>query len=931
MLNLRNATLSGMKTYQTTTLHVIVFVVFSANYEYAAVCLPEAQAESTHYCYVHLLSNTTANVQIHRIGDSESFSLPAGEVYKREYDDFPTIGVESKAIRITSDVAIQVLVYKVSSNPQWNDAYMVHHQIGDRCSYFTTADNHNCGFSSNNKHFYLLTSFYDNTSVNITQQDGISYHLDLPEFGTFVRKTVDFDAYLAIGTQIISSKPINVISGNLCTEMPSGGFYGTYLSSIPDITSLSKEYIVPRLVSETSDPGYTVTIVATQDNTIVDSDGDVSVLDEGEAAIFDYDVARSIFVTCSKTCLVAQIAKFQAFQDEHGNFMQTILAEADFSTYAFFTAPDPYPRLFLSLVVKGESPGDDIFLNGTSLGSLDWTAINGFSSAEMSLDHGVYELYSMDSRPFAAYVYQHLMYRSAGVGYTILPSGLSWTPPPTEPTTPELTTEEPTTPEITTEEPENYEYAAVCLPETGSETEYCYVHLLSSTTANVEIHHASDSESFSLPAGEVYEREYRDFPNIGVESKAIRIISDVAIQVLVYKTSTNPRYNDVYMVPSQIGDRSSYFTVADSNTCNSGSNYNQFYLVTSFYDNTSVNITQQDGTTYHVDLPTFGTFTQKTQDGEDHLAIGTKIISSKPVNVISGDLCAMDPSLWFGTYLSSIPESTSLSKEYVVPKLISETSNPGYTLTIIATEDNTIVDSDGSVRILDEGEAAMFNYFGRSIFVNCSKPCLVAQTARSELNKHGSFMQTMLAESDFSTFAFFTTPDLYPTSFLTLVVEGDSPGKDIYLNGASLESLDWTAIGGFSSAEMSLDHGVYELYSTDGRLFAAYVYQHTMSYTGGLGYALLQLGLSWIPPTTSEPITSEVTTSEPSTEPTTPPSTPRPSAPLPQHAVRVNGTTYTADGLPMTPQCAVVSKTVSLHNIVTCAYIFECRSTGSEL
>ena len=232
-----------------------------------------------------------------------------------------------------------------------------------------------------------------------------------------MQKTVDFDAHLAIGTQINSSKPINVISGNLCTKIPSSSWYGIYLSSIPDTTSLSKEYIVPKLISQTIDPDYTVTIVATEDNTFVDSDGDVRILDEGEAAIFDFDVARSIFVNCSTACLVAQTATYQ--EHEHGDFMQTMLSEADFSTYAFFTAPDPYPRSFLSLVVKGESPGDDIFLSGTSLGSLSWTAINGYSSAEMSLDYGMYELYSMDSRPFAAYVYQHLMWRSAGVGTTI--------------------------------------------------------------------------------------------------------------------------------------------------------------------------------------------------------------------------------------------------------------------------------------------------------------------------------------------------------------------------------------------------------------------------------------------------------------------------------------------------------------------------------
>ena len=442
--------------------------------------------------------------------------------------------------------------------------------------------------------------------------------------------------------------------------------------------------------------------------------------------------------------------------------------------------------------------------------------------------------------------------------------------------------------------PANYEYAAACLPENPLDDNYCYVQLVGNTTAHVQIHRISDSESFSLPAGEVYQREYDDFPTTGVESKAIRIISDVAIQVLVYKTASYPNWNDVYMVPDQIGARFSYFTVADNHVCVANTNYKHFYLVTSFYDNTFVNITQQDGTTYHLDLPEFGTFVQKTTDN-NLLAIGTEILSSKPINVVSGNLhCTVNPSTFYGTYLSSIPESTSLSREYIVPKLISATTDPGCTVTIIATEDDTIAKSDGQVRILDKGEAAIFDYFvTKSIFVNCSKPCLVAQTAKALYNEHGNFMQTMLPETDFMTFAFFTTLDLHPTSFLSLVIKGESPGDDIYLNGTSLGSLDWTAINGYSSAEMLLDHGVYELDSTDDRPFAAYIYQHTEVATGGVGYTILPQGLSWTPPTTPEP--------------TTLPTTPLPSAPLPQHAVRVNGTTYTADGQPMTPQCAVVS------------------------
>ena len=75
--------------YQVLTLTLLYVCFFSpANYEYAAACLPTSRG-STENCYIQLLSNATANVEIHRINDYESFRLPAYEVYQREYEDFP--------------------------------------------------------------------------------------------------------------------------------------------------------------------------------------------------------------------------------------------------------------------------------------------------------------------------------------------------------------------------------------------------------------------------------------------------------------------------------------------------------------------------------------------------------------------------------------------------------------------------------------------------------------------------------------------------------------------------------------------------------------------------------------------------------------------------------------------------------------------------
>ena len=142
--------------------------------------------------------------------------------------------------------------------------------------------------------FYLVTSFYDETSVSIVQQDGTSYELVLLTFGTYTQKTADYTNHLADGTHIVSNKPINVISGNLCgynnlTGVPSGK--GKYTSSVPDVQSLGQEDIVPNITGNPSalaTLGYAVHVIATEDNTIVASDGDVFLLDQGETALFEY-------------------------------------------------------------------------------------------------------------------------------------------------------------------------------------------------------------------------------------------------------------------------------------------------------------------------------------------------------------------------------------------------------------------------------------------------------------------------------------------------------------------------------------------------------------------------------------------------------------------------------------------------------------------
>ena len=432
--------------------------------------------------------------------------------------------------------------------------------------------------------------------------------------------------------------------------------------------------------------------------------------------------------------------------------------------------------------------------------------------------------------------------------------------------------------------------------------------ILSDSTANIEIRTFDGDIDLTLQPGEVYRQEFGPdiHPVSGLENKAIRVFSDTEIQVLVFKNSSETRYTEAYMVPNNFVGGNRYFTSSyplpsDSSERSCNGYYTQFYLVISFYNGTFVNITQRNGSYYELELPAFGTFVQTIIDGSENLAIGTEIISSDSVNVVSGNLCVRNTydnlSYYRGTYLSNIPPTTSLGRSYVIPRILGTNYAAGYTVVVVAMEDDTFVESEVETVSIDQGEYAILDYPGwdNNSYVSCSRYCLVTQYAKEDVATYGLFMHHILSENDFYSSSFFATVDAYPVSYLSLVVVGESPGYDILLNGEPLDTIIWKPFHGYSTAQLQIAEGAYVLDSSEGREFAAYVYSHLMFRGAGAGYSLL-------------PHASSIQTT-PTSSMTSTPTTPSPSwnSTLPQHTARVNGSAYTQDGQDMTPQCAVVS------------------------
>ena len=448
----------------------------------------------------------------------------------------------------------------------------------------------------------------------------------------------------------------------------------------------------------------------------------------------------------------------------------------------------------------------------------------------------------------------------------------------------------------------DYEYAAVCIPThrlNNPGVNGCIMYVQSGQEpTSVTIATYTDTQEVQLEPGEVRTISFGEdmFPIDGAESKAIRLTSSEEIQVLVYKDSDDGsvEYNGVYQVPNGRANGTFFLTAASNKRegCSTSNSVNQFYLVSTFYDNTTIKVTPRSDEPFEVFLPSFGTFTHVTFNWLDLIADGTQISSNVPINVVSGNLCDAYQLTSSGSLVSSIPPVINLTNDYLVPHLISQnTSSPGFYLIVVAVENDTLVEFDGEQTVLSTvGSSATFDHDNTRewMCLNCSKNCLAVQFSLTVRDVFGRFMMSLLPTENFNTWAFFTTLDIHATSYTSLVVEGEDPGSDIFLNGISLGDLDWRTLQGYATAETAISQGTYILESINNRPFGAYVYCHSEHYTGAAGYALLPLSTDIIP--TTFPTT------------TTPPAMDN----LPQISVRLNGTVYTEDGQDMTSLCTQV-------------------------
>ena len=243
------------------------------------------------------------------------------------------------------------------------------------------------------------------------------------------------DAYLAdiTGTQVHASKPVQVIAGHSCANIPEPNTLACdHLEhAIFPTESLGTDYLVTYPAAVASESPHVVRIVAAEDATTVRFDPPIHddvQLAPGDPPIELRDVTQDVRVYADKALLIAQFMQGQASVPSGAGDPSMALAipTQQFRKSYIFVAPSSFDSNFVNVLAPA---GASVTLDGETVPAGSFTAIgsSGFGVARLSLDGG--ETHTLEAgQPVGILVYGYGRYTSY-----MYPGGLDFkriTPPP---------------------------------------------------------------------------------------------------------------------------------------------------------------------------------------------------------------------------------------------------------------------------------------------------------------------------------------------------------------------------------------------------------------------------------------------------------------------------------------------------------------------
>ncbi|CAH1272704.1 FCGBP [Branchiostoma lanceolatum] len=323
-----------------------------------------------------------------------------------------------KGISITSDT--EIIVYGVNKRFASTDGFLGLPKDVLGTEYFVASY-----IRSSLPSEFGIFGTEDNTDVEITLRGTTQYQGVTYSTGSVIRlvlnkiEAIQFQGSDLTGTRITSNKPITLMSGVQCAQVPVNiGNRDHLVEQIPPVDTWGKRFVTVPLAGRTG--GDIFRIVAARDSTAVNVTGQAGrSLDSGE--FWELDVPSDVYqvITSSKPIMVLQYNKGQ--RDDAGPLMMYLPPIEHFAADYTFATVDAVGSVFdsyINVVIK-TSEKSGLLYDGRALpSSTPWVQIPGtdLSAAQLHISRtGTHKIkHSSAIVTFAVFYYGYSLYDSVG-------------------------------------------------------------------------------------------------------------------------------------------------------------------------------------------------------------------------------------------------------------------------------------------------------------------------------------------------------------------------------------------------------------------------------------------------------------------------------------------------------------------------------------
>ena len=359
-------------------LHVVIFSGQNTppRFQYCAVCPPSHRADlNLTGCEISILSRVDVDeVTIATMLNVETISLTAMEPVSRVIDSSLLVdeGLEDKGIIISSDEELVITVVKTESETgvsRFTDAYQVYDSRLAGYDFFVLTKTNECNNTDYVKSFFSVMTFDDGNFVEIYNTEGIFTGASvINRYQVFTVKTDQYNDDFS-GIWIRMSERALVVTGCMCAGNSLDGVTESYIATLQSTIFYGTDYVTP-VIGGSIIAGYGLRVLASEADTVVINEGTEYNLNRGEWVELLFPITElAARLTCSEACLVMQWSD----GNDIGNFMFNVFDfNFQFTKVATFMTLDFEGDKWVSIVVKGFPPMDDIFLDGESLFDETW-------------------------------------------------------------------------------------------------------------------------------------------------------------------------------------------------------------------------------------------------------------------------------------------------------------------------------------------------------------------------------------------------------------------------------------------------------------------------------------------------------------------------------------------------------------------------------